>query len=147
MCSTYRHLHSSAVSHKNYTSRMHTARKLTVCEGGGVNPRQTPPLCEQTDSCENMTFQQLLLRAVTRMHSSRMLTAHSSGRLWLGGGVHPVTQPHPHHPLLLHTPIEWLTDKCKNMTFPKLRFRTVIKLMSTFILHKNAWWNKSPKMC
>ena len=84
----------------------------------------------------------------TRMHSSRMRTVRSSSRLLGGvcqGGVsqHALGQTPPggvpggclprgciaactRTDTSLWT--EWLTDRCKNITFPQLRFRTVINV-------------------
>ena len=73
----------------------------------------------------------------TRMHSSRMRTIRSSSHVypsmhWAGcvypsmhwvGGVCPGMYPSMHwgrHPTLWR---EWLTDRCKNITFPQLRLR------------------------
>ena len=52
-------------------TRMHSRRMRTVrCSSGGVCPGRgvvytSPPPCERTDTCENIIFPQLLLRAVT----------------------------------------------------------------------------------
>ena len=60
--------------------------------GGGYLPRgcTTPHVDRMTDACENITFSQLLLRTVTRMHFSRMRSIRlpSASRCipFLGGG-------------------------------------------------------------
>ena len=70
-----------------------------------------------------------------RMHSSRMRTVRSSSRLLWGGGVCPVVGGVSQH-ALEQTPAplwtEWLTDRCKNITFPQLRLRTVISIHCGF---------------
>ena len=68
----------------------------------------------------------------TRMHSSRMRTVRSSSRL-LGGGVCPdgcLARGCIAACTRIDTPLwtEWLTDRCKNIAFPQLRFRTVINV-------------------
>ena len=74
----------------------------------------------------------------TRMHSSRMRTVRFSGRRGglasgqegcLPGGVCPggcLPGGRGFTPPLLWT--EWLTDRCKNITFPQLRLWAVINL-------------------
>ena len=61
-----------------------------------------------------------ILILLTRMHSSRMRTARCSGRpgrgVCLNGGIH---LPPPH-------PVNRITDRYKNITFPQLCLRTVI---------------------
>ena len=46
---------------------------------GGVLPARDPPVDRITDTCKNITLATTSLRLVTRMHSSRMRTVHSSG--------------------------------------------------------------------
>ena len=59
----------------------------------------------------------------TRKHSSRMRTVRLlGGGVSLPGGVYP--SMHWGRPPPLWT--EWLTDRCKNITFPQLRLWTVI---------------------
>ena len=81
--------------------------------------------------CHPPSITELILLINTRMHSSRMRTVRSSGRL-LGGvcpgggvsareGVHPSMHWGRHPP-----PVDRMTDRCKNITFPQLRLRTVI---------------------
>ena len=68
----------------------------------------------------------------TRMHSSRMYTARFSGRLRWGGvclwGTSALGCTPPAYCMLGYTPLwtEWLTDRCKNITFPQLRLWEVI---------------------
>ena len=90
---------------------------------------------------ENTFFQSLRkmnkMYNQTRMHSSMMRTIRSSSHVypsmhWAGcvypsidwvGGVRPGMYPSMHwgrHPTLW---TEWLTDRCKNITFPQLRLR------------------------
>ena len=81
------------------------------------------------------------------MHSSRMRTVRSSSRL-LGGVCLSAcwdtplqawtwTPPGPGHPLGLglDTPahVNRMTDRCKNITIPQLRLRTVITLIGTHL--------------
>ena len=59
---------------------------------------------------------------ITRMHSSRMRTARSSGRPG-GGGVstrHPPGSRPP--PRSRHPPVNRITDACKNITVPQTSF-------------------------
>ena len=62
---------------------------------------------------------------ITRMHSSMMRTVrNSSNLLGRGGcllGVFAGTEPNTPHA------VDSMTDMCKNITFPQLRFRTVNK--------------------
>ena len=68
------------------------------------------------------------------MHSSRMRTARCSGRLGgcmpggvcLGGSARGVCLPRV---VYTHPTVNKITDRCKNITFPKLRLRTVITLL------------------
>ena len=57
-----------------------SAWAVSACQEGVYLPGGgcTPPLCEQTDICENITFLQLLLRMV------------KIGIMAAGGGVHTV---------------------------------------------------------
>ena len=51
------------------------------CASGGVSQhalRQTPPVNRMTDRCKNITLATPSLQPITRMHSSRMHTTHSS---------------------------------------------------------------------
>ena len=71
------------------------------------------------------------LISLTRIHSSRIRTVRCRGRL-LGGSVCPgECLPRGCLPkeVCVHRPLwtEWLTDRCKNITFPQLLLRTVIK--------------------
>ena len=76
---------------------------------------------------------------ITRMHSSRMRTVRSSSRL-LGGGICPREGGLPKGGVCpggcvscipvcnganTPPPVDRMTDRCKNITFPKLRLRTV----------------------
>ena len=56
----------------------------------------------------------------TRMHSSRMRTVRSSGRRGVGVSARGECLPQC---MLGYTPpwTEWLTDRCKNITFAQLR--------------------------
>ena len=92
-------------------------------------------------------------RRKTRMHSSRMRTVRSSSRL-LGGGVCPegvcpgvVVYPSMHWGR--HPPrTEWLTDRCKNITFPQLRLRMVIRMkhiwMFSYLYHITFYMHIHP---
>ena len=84
------------------------------------------PVDRMTDACENITFPQLLLRMVTRMHSSRMRRACFNGHLtqvmclgMLGvqGGVHALNPEADTH---LHEQND--RDRCKNITLPQTAF-------------------------
>ena len=84
-----------------------------------------PPVNRITDRCKN-NLRKLRLRAVTRMHSSRMRTGRSltvcwsllsggGGCLLPGGGVYPSMH------WSRHPPVNRITDACKNVTLAQLR--------------------------
>ena len=89
---------------------------------------------------------------ITRMHSSRMRTVCSSSRLFgvgvcpergvclgvssrgclpIGGCVYSSMHWGRHPP-----PVDRMTDRCKNITFPQLRLRTVIKTSNPLLISK-----------
>ena len=141
------------------SSRMRTVRYsdrlMGRCPGGsvclGVSTQgrvYTSPLPWTeflTHACENITFPQLRLQTVitkvyqTRMHSSRMRTVRSSGRLRGGGPSHRGGVP-GHRGKYLVTgvpghlvrysppppPVNRITDRYKNITFA-ISLRTVTR--------------------
>ena len=58
-----------------------------VCSQGGVPGQVLPPPVDRHMPVNILPCPKLRLQAVTRMHSSRMRTAHFSGRLYLGGST------------------------------------------------------------
>ena len=102
------------------------------------------------------------IQVTTRMHSSRMPTAHSSSR---SGGSIPGTPPGPANPLEQaslgpgtppwpdtpwtrhspgpsgHPPVNRITDTWINITFPQLRLRAVTYSLSWIIDDKSGFNN------
>ena len=116
-----------------------------------------------------------VFKIITRMHSSRMCTTRFSDRLCYTHThattthapyhacplphLHPHAWPHHAHPTSRMPPAtyapplwkEWLTDRCKSITFPQLRLRVVKTLLPEHLSdteerYKHYNYQPAPKM-